>query len=225
MLRIRVAQSDDLVRTLTVHAPSETPEVLFFKGAVATMRLTDPYVLASYYYELQMDAGTTDFAATRRELEYAIARMTPDTSAWLYNLWVLTLLAEDEPDAAITEFRRALAFDPLFVLAIHNWGTALASQGRYREAMAKFRRVVEIDGEQIRSARAFAELAAAHAALGQHEDAANLIQRSLANDPRGDRAYYRWAQFMEDAGRYEEARELYRLALLFKSYSRKWVMD
>lgn len=224
-LRIRVERSGGTMEAVTVSAPSGSPKALFFEAAAAAMRLTDPYVLASYYYEAQMDVGTTDFAATRRELERAIAVLPPDTYDWLYNLWGLTLLAEGKPKAAIAEFRRVLVLNPGFVLAIHNWGMALASQGRYREAIGKFRQVVEIDHAQLRSARAYAEWGAALAALGEPKETEALIRRALAIDPRSDRAYYRWGQVLESEKRYEEARAKYRLALLFNPLRVRYQVD
>jgi cytochrome c-type biogenesis protein CcmH/NrfG len=214
-LRIRVERSGGATEAVTVSGPSGSPKALFFEAAAAAMRLTDPYVLACYYYEVQMNAGTTDFAATRRELERAIGVLPLDTYDWLYNLWGLTLLAEAKPKAAIAEFRRVLDLNPGFVLAIHNWGRALASQGRYREAIGKYRQVVEIELGQLHNARSYAEWGAALAALGEPKEAEALIQRALAIDPRSDRAYYLWGQVLEIAKRYEEARAKYRLALLF----------
>ena len=214
-LHIRVERTGGAVEGVSVSGPSASPEALFQEAAEAAMRLTDPYVLASYYYELQVDAGTTDFAATRRVLEYAIAVLPADTYDWHDTLWGLPLLAEGKPEAAIVEFRRTLALNPGFVLAIHNWGVALASQGRYREAIEKFRRVIEIDGAQIRSAHSYVGWGAALAALGEPDEGTAMIQKALAIDPRADRAYYRWAQLLEGEGRYEEARAKYRLALLF----------
>lgn len=215
-LHIRVERSGGTLETATVPAPSASPKALFFEAAAAAMRVTDPYVLASYYYETQMDVGGTDFAATRRELEYAISVLPANIYDWLYNLWGLTLLADGKPEAAIAEFQRTLTLNPGFVLAIHNWGKALVSLGRYREAIGKFRRVVEFDNKHLRSARAYAEWSVAAAALGETEEAAALIQRALAIDPRSDWVYYRWGQLLESEKRYEEARAKYRLALLFE---------
>ncbi len=55
------------------------------------------------------------------------------------------LLAEGQPDAALTEFGRALALDPDNALYLNNRGVALESLGQTEAARADFERALKID--------------------------------------------------------------------------------
>jgi Flp pilus assembly protein TadD len=56
-----------------------------------------------------------------------------------------TLLDEGQPDAALTEFGRALALDPRDARSYNNRGVALQQLGQTEAARADFRRALEID--------------------------------------------------------------------------------
>jgi tetratricopeptide (TPR) repeat protein len=56
-----------------------------------------------------------------------------------------TLLAEGQPDAALTEFGRALALDPRDARNFNNRGVALEALGQTEAARADFLRALEID--------------------------------------------------------------------------------
>jgi tetratricopeptide (TPR) repeat protein len=55
------------------------------------------------------------------------------------------LLDEGQPDAALTEFGRALALDPLNAVTLNNRGVALAEIGQTEAARLDFERALEID--------------------------------------------------------------------------------
>ena len=56
-----------------------------------------------------------------------------------------TLLAEGQPDGALTEFGRALALDPRNALYLNNRGVALEQLGQTEAARADFERALQID--------------------------------------------------------------------------------
>jgi Flp pilus assembly protein TadD len=56
-----------------------------------------------------------------------------------------TLLAEGQPDAALTEFGRALALDPHDARNFNNRGVALEALGQTEAARSDFVRALEID--------------------------------------------------------------------------------
>jgi hypothetical protein len=56
-----------------------------------------------------------------------------------------TLLSEGQPDAALTEFGRALALDPRNALYVNNRGVALAALGQTQAARADFQRALQMD--------------------------------------------------------------------------------
>ncbi|HRN54570.1 MAG TPA: tetratricopeptide repeat protein, partial [Gemmatimonadaceae bacterium] len=60
-------------------------------------------------------------------------------------------------DDAAFAFQRVLRFDPAHVGAVFHQGVLLAGQERYREALACFRRVAELEPQGEFARRAFRE--------------------------------------------------------------------
>jgi cytochrome c-type biogenesis protein CcmH/NrfG len=72
------------------------------------------------------------------------------------------LLALDNQSAASHAFRRILRFDPSHVAALYYDGVLLNDQKRFREAIDRWRRVIELEpaGDYARRARRDARTAA-----------------------------------------------------------------
>jgi tetratricopeptide (TPR) repeat protein len=67
------------------------------------------------------------------------------------------LLDLGRPDDAAFAFQRVLRFDPAHVGAVFHQGLLLSRQERYREAVACFRRVAELEPHGEFARRAFRE--------------------------------------------------------------------
>ena len=63
------------------------------------------------------------------------------------------LLAEGQPDAALTEFGRALALNPRDARNLNNRGVALAQLGQIDAARGDFQRALEVDPNLDRGPR------------------------------------------------------------------------
>ena len=68
------------------------------------------------------------------------------------------MLELDRPTDAATAFARVLRFQPDHVAALFHEGVLLARRGRYAEAEARWRRVVDIDPRSTFAGRARLEI-------------------------------------------------------------------
>ena len=225
LIRTHISPAEGPTETYFVSGPSDNPEPLFMEATMAAMRVTSPYVVASYLYEIELDRGTTNFEPTYRALEQAFPRLPAEAHHWLYNLWGLALLNEGKPEKAIEEFHNALHLEPGFPLSIHNWGKALTAQGRHEEAIATFKGVIANDPKKLRSARAYAEWSKAALLLGRLEEAEKVLNKAIDLKPQSSYVYYRWGQLLEAKGQLQEAAAKYRLALLFQPKRVTWQSD
>ncbi|MBM7332667.1 MAG: type IV pilus biogenesis/stability protein PilW [Alcanivorax sp.] len=105
-----------------------------------------------------------------------------DNSAQAHN--AMALLYNYERDARQEEhhYRKALAADRDYAPALNNYGTLLFSQGRYDEALEKFKRAANDPNYEGR-ASAFNNMGAAYKALGEMDQAREAYIRSLRLNP------------------------------------------
>ena len=86
--------------------------------------------------------NSKQYAAAEDELNRAL-KIKP--LPVIYNNLAMTYLAEGRNELVEDNLKKALAMDPTFLDAHNNLGTALASQGRLKEAVAEFRQALDID--------------------------------------------------------------------------------
>ncbi|HWX19166.1 MAG TPA: tetratricopeptide repeat protein [Candidatus Binatia bacterium] len=89
-------------------------------------------------------------------------------------------------------------------------GLALAQEQKFQEAAAAFRRVFELDPQDVWGRQ---NLAICWQKLGRRDDAIREFRRALALKPRFGLAWLGLGQVYEDMGRRAEAADCYRLAL------------
>jgi tetratricopeptide (TPR) repeat protein len=103
-------------------------------GAEEAVRLTDPYVLASYFMEQELPGPA--FPRTEEALRHVLDTR-PDEAPWARDLQGVLLLNRGENDAALAALRRGLAADPDWQSpVIEDLMTALFRTGRTDEAVS-----------------------------------------------------------------------------------------
>jgi len=107
-------------------------------------------------------------------------------------------------------FEHALTLEPSNVVAQHNRGYALESQGAVEAAMAAYEAVLQSPAPLAQSAF---NLGALLARAGRNHEAQQAFARALALDPDFARAYINLRVLHARAGRLEEARHCYQQAL------------
>jgi tetratricopeptide (TPR) repeat protein len=133
---------------------------------------------------------------------HAIACTGPNALAH-YNLGN-ALFDGGQADAAMAEFRRAIAIRPDIAQIHHKLGMALARRGRYAEAVPEYELAVQIYPE---FANAYFSLGNALANLGRPEDAIAHYRQALAIDPNRSEFQINWALVLARQGRTGEAVE------------------
>jgi DNA-binding transcriptional MerR regulator len=107
------------------------------------------------------------------------------------------LLEEDEPEAAIAAYRRALSLQPDCVETLINLGRLYAETGEMEAATACFRQAIEIDP---RDATAVYNLGVVAQDAGRDDEAIQLYRRALALDPGLAEAHYNLATVFDRTG-------------------------
>jgi tetratricopeptide (TPR) repeat protein len=92
----------------------------------------------------------------------------------------LALVGRQQADAAIAEFRKAIAINPHFLDAHNNLGAALAGQGRLDEAIAAYQQAIRANPNY---ALAYLNLGIAYYRRGQYDQAIAQFQHALRIDP------------------------------------------
>jgi len=143
-------------------------------GAEEAVRLTDPYVLASYYIEQELPGPA--FPRTEEALRHVL-ETRPDEAPWACNLQGLLLLNRDENEAALAALRRGFEADPELQSPVtEELMTALVRTGRVDEAI----RIVDMASSRALSPSQRTRIAWCNVMLGRDRIALRQFRRVLA---------------------------------------------
>jgi tetratricopeptide (TPR) repeat protein/serine/threonine protein kinase len=106
-------------------------------------------------------------------------------------------------DAAIAEFRKAIALDPRCAPAYNNLGAALRAKRQWGAAIAEFRKAIELDP---RYAPAYYNLGTALKAMGQLDGAIAGYRKAIALDPKDADFHGALGEALLSKGRFAEAK-------------------
>ncbi len=107
------------------------------------------------------------------------------------------LIEEDDPDAAIAAYRRALTLQPDCVETLINLGRLYAETGETEAATACFRQALEIDPSDP---TALYNLGVVSQDSGRDDEAIHCYRKALALDPALAEAHYNLATVFDRAG-------------------------
>jgi tetratricopeptide (TPR) repeat protein len=142
-------------------------------GAEKIVRVAEPYVLASYYYDIDRSLAMAEadqiIEDTRSSVE-ALARS--------HNLRGLIFADRKQAEQAIECYRTAIETDPEFAIAYTNLALALEDTRQFDEALAVHRAAVRIEQSPI----TYNDLARLLAALGSFEEAIGYYRKAIAID-------------------------------------------
>lgn len=106
----------------------------------AIFRTTDPYILASYLYSQEEDAGSENFPETLAAIDYVLEHPPESDDVWALMLRGNVRSVQGRPEDAIVDYRASLARDP--VRARGNLALALMAAGQRDEALAYTRQML-----------------------------------------------------------------------------------
>ncbi|PIW63990.1 MAG: hypothetical protein COW12_08800 [Candidatus Omnitrophica bacterium CG12_big_fil_rev_8_21_14_0_65_45_16] len=99
-------------------------------------------------------------------------------------------------------WRDTIKKSPLNPRAYNNLGSALLLQGRADEALASFKKAIELDPQY---AHPYINLGAVYTAAGKPAEAIDFYRKGLALNPKVRDANYNWANAAAELGHYDEA--------------------
>ena len=152
----------------------------------------------------------------RKALNYAM--LLPAPKVGLFNSLALNisadkLFSQNDPFAAIQEYKQALLADENNSMAWISLGVCLAGVGRKHDARAAFEHALKLDPPSPQDVMALYNLGQIHQDLGEGKTAAAYYRRCLKRDPGHVYAALRLGQLAENAGQTDKARRWYEKAL------------
>ncbi|GAA5125634.1 type IV pilus biogenesis/stability protein PilW [Alloalcanivorax gelatiniphagus] len=132
-----------------------------------------------------------------------------DDSAQAHNAMALLYNYERDSKQEEHHYRKALSADRDYAPALNNYGTLLFSQGRYDEALEKFKRAAN-DPKYEGRASAFNNMGATYKALGELDRAREAYIRSLRLSPGNSQLLLELARLYYQDGRASLGWDYYR---------------
>jgi tetratricopeptide (TPR) repeat protein len=192
-LRLRVTGND--LEVIALPPRGEMSEAAYMtQAAIEVMNELDPFVAIAA--RARAEPGRAKAA-----LYQLIAQRHPDAK-WAHNLIGNLLLDEDKVEAAMREYRNALALDPRFHLARTNLGRALWMTGDLEGARNAYDEVMRADPRDTFAVEGQADLALSG---GNVEEAVRLLLDAVQAKPAETRLLLKAATIEYRAGRTDSA--------------------
>lgn len=129
----------------------------------------------------------------------------------------VTFARQQQYDAALVDFERALNCDARYPNAYYNRGNAYEDLKRYDDALADYTQAIELDPQY---ALAYHNRGGLYARFGRYAQAVEDLTRSIELDPNYVRAYNNRGSALEKLQRFDEALDDYvRAAMLDPKYA------
>lgn len=172
------------------------------QAALEVLKITDPVVLAYYYYR------TKDYASCVEIVRFIIENY-PEDKKWAYNIWG-NVTQYTNKDMAMEMYKKALKEDSEFAIAYANWADILSLHENYEAALDKMRLAVKYDDLQSYKDEHIYTLQRWGKKLYKEGDSASALQKfesSTGIDPQNPLAWYKWGEYLMKKSLFEEADE------------------
>jgi tetratricopeptide (TPR) repeat protein len=172
------------VQTIAVTRTDGDVDKLLQDAGRAVVQVADPYVLASYLYE--METAAKEFPETQAAINYVLTHPPANDDVWAYNLLGLVRLDQGKRPEALDAFRHAIALDPTFSVVRGNYLSALLATGQDAEAA----RYVQTITKGAVSAEDWSQLVLLNYYVGDYRAGLEARRRALALNPHDQFALY-----------------------------------
>ena len=181
----------------TVSGPIRNLDSMLLESAEHIFLHTQPYLLASYLYEV-------DPKRCLGAIQYVLRNEPATDDARAFNLWGLLLLNAGDPAGAVERFREAVRVSTdtdIRARAYTNWAAALYRQAEYAEAIRTVQQALAADAAQADAYHVWGlvlvaterdERAPAHPSRAEEQ-----FKRAIEVDPRFIPAYFSLARELE----------------------------
>lgn len=154
-----------------------------------------------------------DFDETARLCQQVVNQIPAHSGAW----HVLSVIACDREDfeGSLACIEQAMRYDPGHPVIHFNHGNALMGLKRHEEAVAAYRRSIEINPGDLRVLSNLAVALKEFGEAGAAEEAENLLRRVVTLNPQSAEAHANLARFLRllESGREHEAIDIFQQAL------------
>ena len=178
-------------RLLAVRTPASVESAVIHYRRASELDTTFASALArqSYSYSLLYDWGwkpTKAFpgdplAESVRLASRAIELDSISADAWLAHAYTFVLRDPQRMSGSVEAFQRAISLDPYNAEAFHQYGQTLMALGRYTEALAAYRRVLDLEPDR---AMTLVPMAAIHERQGATRVGLRLLDSAISAAPR-----------------------------------------
>lgn len=202
-LKLRLRVTRDTSEVIDLAPMGERSERDYFReAAAAVFGVLDPFVAIAAMAEIEPLRATI--------LARQLVRAGHPDAKWAHNLIGDIAFSNGNIEAAMAEFRAALAIDPQFSVAQNNLGFALLAVGDTEAARAEFDQVEARDPRNVGSARGFAAIALS---AGDFRQAVDRFIVASQRDPLEPEHLVQAGQYSFEAGDIEGAERYLREAL------------
>ena len=176
---------------LAIRTPAtvESAMVSFRRATRLDSTFAAAYARQSYAYTLLVDWGWKPTALFPGDplaegltlADRATKIDSTSADAWLARAYILVQKDPARFAGAIEAFQHAIALDPYNAEAFHQYGQSLMALGRYTEALAAYRRVLDLEPDR---AMTLVPMAAITKRLGRKLEALSYLDSAIAASPR-----------------------------------------
>jgi len=195
----------------TVSGPLGGMDGLLLQAAEHIILHTQPYVLASYYYEV-------DPGRCREVIRFVLQNDPPTDDARAYNLWGLLTRDAGDHERAVELFQEAIRVagdGDIRARAYTNRASSLQALGKQAEALEAVRKAIEADAGHAEAYHVWGVILTGKETSGgtADEQAIEKFRQALSVDPRFAPAYYSLGDALAKGNDLEAAIEAYRQGL------------
>ncbi|HUQ20511.1 MAG TPA: protein kinase [Gemmatimonadaceae bacterium] len=211
-------------RLLAVRTPAavESAVVLYRDAGRLDPTFASAFARQSYAYSLLAEFGWKPsklfpgdpLAEGLILADRATALDSTSADAWLSRAYTLALRDQRHLTGSIEAFQRAITLDPYNADAFHQYGQALMVLGRYSEALAAYRRVLDLEPDR---AMTFVPVAAIHQRQGHLSLALRELDSAISAAPYVPYALAVRSMMRSQAGNLRGARKDAEVALSLDS--------
>ncbi|HEY8166357.1 MAG TPA: protein kinase [Gemmatimonadaceae bacterium] len=178
-------------RLIAVRTPAavESALVMYRRAGSLDSMFAGAFARQSYAYSLLVEWGWKPsrlFPADPLEEGLALANRatkldSTSAEAWLAQAYILVQRDPRHFAGAIEAFQHAISLDPYSPEAFHQYGQTLTALGRYTEALAAYRRALDLEPDRAMS---LVPMAAIQKRLGRLDESLRLLDIAISMAPR-----------------------------------------
>lgn len=194
-------------RLLAVRTPAsvQSAVVRYRRASRLDTTFASAFARQSYAYLLLVDWGwkpTKEFPGdplleAEKLADRAIALDSISADGWLAHAYTLVLRDPKRMSGSVEAFQRAITLDPYNAEAFHQYGQTLMGLGRYAEALAAYRRVLDLEPDR---AMTLVPMAAIHERQHELREGLRLLDSAISAAPRVPYARATRSLFRAQAG-------------------------